>query len=76
MIVNSTLELTIIPSLCHKIGGSPALCQPGHWFGADYPFVMQISSDEKAGFNIVDAGNFYFYYNADKGDWKVHCDFY
>jgi hypothetical protein len=60
----------------HKIGGYPAFCQPGHWFGADYPFVMQISSDEKAGFNIVDAGNFYFYYNADKGNWKVYCDFY
>ncbi len=60
----------------HKIGGYPSFCQSGHWFGEDYPFVLQISSDEKAGFNIVDSGSFYFYYNPKKADWKVYCDFY
>ena len=60
----------------HKIGGYPAFCQAGAWYGEDYPFVMQISSDVKAGFNIVHDGSFYFYYNSMKDDWKVHCDFY
>ena len=60
----------------HKVGGYPAFCQPGIWFGEDYPFVMQISSDVKAGFNIVHDGSFYFFYNPNKEDWKVHCDFY
>ena len=44
----------------HKIGGYPAFCQPGYWF-EDYDFVFQISSDEKAQFNIVDNGKFYFF---------------
>jgi hypothetical protein len=60
----------------HKLGGYPAFCQSGHWFGEGYSFVLQISSDEKAKFNIVDSGNFYFYYNPQKADWKVYCDFY
>jgi uncharacterized protein YwqG len=60
----------------HKIGGYPAFIQSGYWFGEDYPFVMQISSDEKADFNIVDSGSFYFYYNPQKSNWKVYCDFY
>lgn len=60
----------------HKIGGYPSFCQSGIWYGDDYPFVLQISSDFKADFNIIDSGNFYFYYNAEEQDWKVHCDFY
>ncbi|MBD5089256.1 MAG: DUF1963 domain-containing protein [Clostridiales bacterium] len=59
----------------HKIGGYPAFCQPGYWF-EDYDFVFQISSDEKAQFNIVDNGEFYFFYHKEKKDWKVTCDFY
>ena len=61
----------------HKIGGYPTFCQSGIGTEFDgYEFVIQISSDEKAQFNIVDSGNFYFYYNKDNDDWKVYCDFY
>jgi hypothetical protein len=60
----------------HKVGGYPCFCQSGYWFGNGYKFVMQISSDEKAKFNIVDCGNFYFFYHPEKEDWKVYCDFY
>lgn len=60
----------------HKVGGYPSFIQSGVSFGEDYPFVFQISSDEKAGFNIVDSGKFYFFYNQEKQDWIVHYDFY
>jgi len=59
----------------HKFGGYPSFCQSGYWFRNGYNYVMQISSDEKAKFNIVDNGNFYFYYNQEKNDWKIYCDF-
>ena len=60
----------------HKIGGYGAFCQSGISFGDDYVFVLQISSDEKACFNIVDGGSFYFYRKYNANDWKVHCDFF
>ena len=60
----------------HKIGGWPTFCQPGVWFGDEYEFVLQISSDPKANLNIVDRGSFYFYRNVNTGAWKLHCDFY
>lgn len=60
----------------HKIGGYASFTQSGVSFGEDYPFVFQISSDEKARFNIVDNGSFYFFYNQEKKDWIVYCDFY
>ncbi len=60
----------------HKLGGYPSFCQGGFWFENGYDYVIQISSDSKANFNIVDDGNFYFYYNQELNDWKVHCDFY
>ena len=60
----------------HKLGGYPSFCQSGFWFGNGYNYVMQISSDSKADFNIIDSGNFYFYYNPEKNDWKVYSDFY
>ncbi|RAS74480.1 DUF1963 domain-containing protein [Priestia endophytica] len=60
----------------HKIGGYPSFIQSGVSFGEDYPFVFQISSDAKAKFNIVDSGSFYFFYNQEKQDWIVYCDFY
>lgn len=60
----------------HKIGGYPNFIQSGYWFDDGYEYVLQISSDEKAKLNIIDNGNFYFYYNVNKNDWKVYCDFY
>jgi len=61
----------------HKVGGYPAFCQSGIDIPYDgYEFVLQISSDEKAAFNIVDSGSFFFYYNKEKNEWKVYCDFY
>ncbi|MDQ0271719.1 DUF1963 domain-containing protein [Cytobacillus purgationiresistens] len=60
----------------HKVGGYPSFTQSGVYFGEDYPFVFQISSDEKAQFNIVESGSFYFFYNQEKQDWIVYCDFY
>lgn len=60
----------------HKVGGYPAFCQSGYSFGNGYEFVMQISSDAKALFNIVDSGKLYFFYNPQISDWKVYCDFY
>jgi len=60
----------------HKVGGYPSFTQGGVYFGEDYPFIFQISSDEKARFNIVDSGSFYFFYNQEKQDWIVYCDFY
>ncbi|MCS0789818.1 DUF1963 domain-containing protein [Cytobacillus firmus] len=60
----------------HKVGGYPSFTQGGVSFGEDYPFVFQISSDEKARFNIIDSGSFYFFYNLEKQDWIVYCDFY
>ena len=60
----------------HKVGGYASYTQSGVSFGEEYPFVFQISSDEKARFNIVDSGSFYFFYNQEKQDWIVHCNFY
>lgn len=67
---------TVVNHNEHKIGGYPAFCQSGFWFGDNYPFVLQIASDNDARFRIVDGGNFYFYYNQQAADWKVYCDFY
>lgn len=59
----------------HKVGGYGTFCQSGYAPGDGYEFVMQIVSDEKAKLNIIDDGNFYFYYNKTKKDWIVYCDF-
>ncbi|MFE3577427.1 DUF1963 domain-containing protein [Lysinibacillus sp. NPDC059133] len=60
----------------HKIGGYPAFCQSGRDYGEEFPFVFQIASDGKAYFNIVDNGNFYFFFNREQNEWRVYCDFY
>lgn len=60
----------------HKIGGHPSVIQGRIDFMEGYEFVMQITSDDKAEFNIVDSGNFYFAYNSEKNDWEICCDFY
>jgi hypothetical protein len=53
----------------------PAFAQDGISFGEEYPFVFQLSSDEKAHFNIADSGSFYFFYNQEKHDWIVYLIF-
>lgn len=60
----------------HKIGGYPSVIQSGVGYDEGFEFVLQISSDEKAHFNIVDSGNFYFGFNPQTKKWSVRCDFY
>ena len=48
---------------------------PDDW-DKEYDFVFQISSDPKAGLNVVDNGSFYFFYNKAKDDWILQCDFF
>lgn len=62
--------------MIHKIGGYPASIQGGVGFSDGYEFVMQITSDSKARFNIVDGGNFYFGFNKQLEKWEVYCDFF
>lgn len=59
----------------HKIGGYPSYIQSGYGF-TGYEFVFQIVSDEKAQLMVGDDGNLYFFYNREKDDWKLYCDFY
>ena len=60
----------------HKIGGYPAYIQDPIEIPEDYPFVMQITSDFDAGLYIADCGIYYFYYNAEKNDWRVYAASY
>lgn len=60
----------------HKIGGHPSSIQGGVAFDDGYEYVMQITSDNKANFNIIDSGNFYFGYNPSLNSWSIKCDFY
>lgn len=59
----------------HKVGGYPAYIQAGDW-DKKYEFILQISSDGKAGLNIVDGGSFYFFYSKELNKWDIQCDFY
>ncbi|MDW5289663.1 DUF1963 domain-containing protein [Formosa sp. PL04] len=64
----------------HKIGGYPSFCQSGigdaEGFGEGFQFVFQISSDEKANFNVIDSGSLMFAKNTDTNQWSVYYDFY
>jgi hypothetical protein len=60
----------------HKLGGYPAYIQSGTDFGDGFEFVLQISSDEKANFNVIDSGNIYLAKNKESGKWVFYCDFY
>ena len=59
----------------HKVGGYPAYVQSGDW-DKQYEFILQISSDEKAGLNIVEGGSFYFFYSKTLDAWDMQCDFF
>lgn len=60
----------------HKIGGYPCYIQSGINWGEGYEFVLQIASDEKANFNVIDNGNIYLAKKRLIGDWISYCDFY
>lgn len=60
---------------CTKLGGYPSFCQSGVSFGEGYQFVFQISSDEKAGFNVIDGGSLMFAKNPQSGAWSLYYDF-
>lgn len=62
--------------IMHKLGGYPDSIQGDVPFEEGYEFVLQIYSDPKAGFNIIDDGNFYFGYNPETKDWSIKCDYY
>ena len=60
---------------CTKFGGYPSFCQSGVSFGEGYQFVFQVSSDEKAGFNVIDGGSLMFAKNFQSGAWSLYYDF-
>lgn len=60
----------------HKIGGYPTYIQDAPELPGGYAFVLQICTDTTAGFSIGDGGNYYFFYNSRKNDWRVHVDCY
>ncbi|MDO4896250.1 MAG: DUF1963 domain-containing protein [Moraxella sp.] len=62
-------------SYAHKFGGYPSFCQSGVEFDDNCRFMFQISSDDKAGFNVIDSGSLMFARNDD-GRWVLYYDFY
>lgn len=60
----------------HKLGGWPTFCQPGIEFSPGFEFVLQIASDAKAHFNVMDGGTIFLAKNAATGAWEFYCDFY
>jgi hypothetical protein len=60
----------------HKLGGWPSFCQPSITFDPGFEFVLQIASDSKAKFNVVDAGTLFLAKNATTGAWLCYCDFH
>ncbi len=60
----------------HKLGGYPSYIQSGTDFGEGFEFAIQIASDTRCNFNIVDNGNFYLAKNKVTGQWKLHLDFF
>lgn len=59
----------------HKIGGYPTYIQDNEE-PENYTYVMQITYDSDAGLEFADCGCYYFYYNAEKNDWRVLFDCY
>ncbi|MBR4310158.1 MAG: DUF1963 domain-containing protein [Akkermansia sp.] len=60
----------------HKIGGYPTYAQDAPEMPEGYEFVMQINYDDEAELYIGDCGSYYFYYHAEKNDWRVYADCY
>ncbi|WP_420460983.1 DUF1963 domain-containing protein [Neolewinella sp.] len=65
----------------HKVGGYPSFCQSGIMgygagFGEGFEFVLQISSDAKAGLNVIDGGSLMFARQPERGAWSLYFDFY
>ena len=65
----------------HKVGGYPSFCQSGildsnTGFGEGFEFVLQISSDEKIGLNVIDNGSLMFARHAATRQWRLYFDFY
>lgn len=58
----------------HKFGGYPSFCQSGISIDG-FEFMFQISSDEKANFNVIDGGSLLFFRNQ-QGQWRLYYDFY
>lgn len=59
----------------HKFGGYPTYIQDNE-APEGHTYVMQIGYDPDAGFEFADCGCYYFYYNAEKNDWRVLFDSY
>lgn len=60
----------------HKIGGYANYCRGSDGFEADYEFVFQIASDDKAGLEIGQFGNIYFAKNPLTNQWQTDWDDY
>ena len=60
----------------HKIGGYPTFAQGAPEIPEGYDFVMQINYDDDAELYIGDCGSYYFYYNAEKNDWRAYANCY
>lgn len=59
----------------HKFGGYPTYTQD-NGSPEGFTYVMQIGYDFEAGLELGDCGSYYFYYNAEKNEWRVHFDCY
>ena len=69
----------------HKFGGYPSFCQSGICenegsaglnMGEGFRFMFQISSDDKAGINVVDSGSLMFSRHSGSGEWSLYFDFF
>lgn len=58
--LNYHADIATTHSSRHKFGGYPSFCQSGVDFGEGFEFMFQISSDAKAGLNVIDGGSLMF----------------
>lgn len=79
-------DIATAHSYAHKFGGYPSFCQSGichnegeaglNMGGSGFRFMFQISSDAKAGLNVVDSGSLMFSRHPGSGEWSLYYDFY